>query len=565
MAFDINCVGLIELELGPVIVSLTQIFVSGFPTSSASIHGSDRYSSKAFRLRRFRQNALNVPVVPLCPNFLPIPADPVIRTVRKPKLSEKEIMRIERKTLTLIIASLCGAGSSAIALGQDPTLTSPASSVGRIGDSGLAGRAPQDTIPVDSRPAAFQANGVATDAGLAPTGTGTFYEPTMHEARYSQPSFTPTNYSVGSMDSGSCETSSCNTGACGTSLSSGWLETESILWWGKGIQGIPLAVGGNSPQATPTNVLAGGIDQPTGTNMQVGMRLNTGIWLDDCQNFGLGGRVWGIFSDGTTNTFTNGGNSTAVPFFNTAFGAPALLNVNEAGANPGDGANTGTIQVRSDLDLIASELYARSLLAKSGNSRVDLLTGYTFLRLDNELGLRTQIIDGLNTDIIQNGTVSTLQDNFSTKNQFHGGHIGLSQELKKGRFTFSALGKVAIGNMQQTTNVNGNFAITNTPNPANGNRGLFAQSSNSVTLKRNQFTFLPEAGAKIKYQLGRAEFGVGYTMLLLPSVAMAASQMDQNIDFNGAVNNLPILSPAPKFTSEAFFLHGIDLGLTFQF
>ena len=350
LAFDINCVGLIELELGPVIVSLTQIFVSGFPTSSASIHGSDRYSSKAFRLRRFRQNALNVPVVPLCPNFLPIPADPVIRTVRKPKLSEKEIMRIERKTLTLIIASLCGAGSSAIALGQDPTLTSPASSVGRIGDSGLAGRAPQDTIPVDSRPAAFQANGVATDAGLAPTGTGTFYEPTMHEASYSQPSFTPTNYSVGSMDSGGCETSSCNTGVCGTSSSSGWLETESILWWGKGIQGIPLAVGGNSPQATPTNVLAGGIDQPTGTNMQVGMRLNTGIWLDDCQNFGLGGRVWGIFSDGTTNTFTNGGNSTAVPFFNTAFGAPALLNVNEAGANPGDGANTGTIQVRSDLD-----------------------------------------------------------------------------------------------------------------------------------------------------------------------------------------------------------------------
>ena len=562
LAFDINCVGVMELGLGPVIVRLTQRFVLGFPKSSASIHRSDRHSGKTFRLREDRQNTLNVPVVPLCPNFLPIPADPIMRTVRKPTLSEKEIMRIERKTLTLIIASLCGASSSAIALGQDPTLTSPASSVGRIGDSGLAGRAPQAAVPLDSRPADLQ-DGVATDAGLAPTGT--FYDPTMHEASYSQPSFTQTNYSVGSMDSGSYVTSSRNTGTRGTPSSSGWLETETILWWGKGIQGIPLAVGGTSPQATPANVLAGGIDQPTGTDLQVGMRLNTGIWLDDCQNFGVGGRVWGIFSDGNTTTYTNGGNSTAVPFFNTAFGAPALLNVNEAGAVPADGANTGTIQVRSDLDLIASELYARSLLAKSGNSRVDLLTGYTFLRLDNELGLRTQIIDGLNTNIIQNGTVSTLQDNFSTKNQFHGGHIGLSQELKKGRFTFSALGKVAIGNMQQTTNVNGNFAITNTPNPANGNRGLFAQSSNSEPMKRNQFTFLPEAGAKIKYQLGRAEFGVGYTMLMLPSVAMAASQMDQNIDFNGAINNLPILSPAPKFTSEAFFLHGIDLGLTFQF
>ena len=42
LAFDINCVGVVELELGTVIVSLTQIFVSGFPTSSASIHRSDR-------------------------------------------------------------------------------------------------------------------------------------------------------------------------------------------------------------------------------------------------------------------------------------------------------------------------------------------------------------------------------------------------------------------------------------------------------------------------------------------------------------------------------------------
>lgn len=491
-----------------------------------------------------------------------------MRTVRKPTLSEKEIMRIERKTLTLIIASLCGAGSSTFALGQDPLLTSPASSVGRIGDGGLAGLAPQAAVPFNSRPA-NQVDGVASDAGFAPTGTGTFYDPTMHNASYAQPSyvqpsFSQASYSVGNMSSSSYGTTSCNTGTCGTASSSGWLEVESILWWGKGIQGIPLVVGGNSPSATPTNVLAGGIDQPTGTDMQVGMRLNAGIWLDDCENFGVGGRVWGIFSDGTTTNYTNGGNSTAVPFFNTSFGAPALYNVNEAAVDPAQGANTGTIQVRSNMDLIASELYLRSLLAKSGTSRIDFLTGYTFLRLDSELGLRTQVTDGL-VNLIQNGTVSTTQDNFSTKNQFHGGHIGLSQELIKGRFTFSALGKVALGNMQQSSNVTGNFAITNTPDPVAGNRGLFAQSSNSGPLRRNQFTFMPEAGAKIKYQLGQAEFGVGYTLLVLPNVAMAASQMDPNIDFNGALVNAAILSPASRFTSETFFLHGIDLGLTFRF
>ncbi len=472
-------------------------------------------------------------------------------------------MRINRKKLTLIIASLCGTGSSTIALGQEFITNSPAASVGRIGDGGVAteGSSPVASNSVDSTPAVFQPSSYGDSMSAGQTG-GEYYNPTMQNVSYGMTG----GGTAGGICGGSCGNANCGTsfssgcthGCSGTHGSNGWLESETLLWWGKGIPGVPLVVGGSTPQATPTTVLAGGQDEPLGTNLLVGMRLNVGRWLDCNQNYGVGARGWGILTNGTSQTYINGGNSTGVPFFNSAANAPFIYNVNEA--QPGQGANTGTIQVKNDLDLIATELYGRTLLARTGNGRVDLLGGYTFVRMDSELGLRTQVTDGLTGNLIQNGTITTTQDTFGTKNQFHGGHIGLLQELNKGRFTFSALGKVALGNMDQSSSVSGRYSTANTASPITEPQGLFARNSNIGTITRNQFTFLPEAGAKIKYQLGRAQFGVGYTMLLFPSVAMAGSQVNPVID---PTNFAPV--PPPRLVSETFFIHGLDLGVTFNF
>jgi hypothetical protein len=360
--------------------------------------------------------------------------------------------------------------------------------------------------------------------------------------------------------SGSCNTS-CASGCSSIGASNVWFESETLLWWGKGLTGAPLVVGGNSPTALPTIPLAGGSNNPIGNEMLVGMRLDMGAWLDCNQNFGVGARGFGILTDASTKTYTNGGNSTGVPFFNTTIGAPDtyLINFN-AGGNLG--ANTGTIEVKNDVDLVAGELYGRALLAREGKSRVDLLGGYTFVRLDSELGLRTQYTDGI-INPIQNGTVITTQDTFSTKNQFHGGHIGLLNEISRGRFTFSALGKIALGNVEQTSSVSGSYREVVGNNVVTDSRGLLAQRSNSGVITRNQFTFLPEAGAKMKYQLGRAQLGVGYSLLVFPSVAMAGDQIDRNIDIGG-IAGTPI-APGPKFTTDTFFLHGLDLGITYKF
>ena len=137
-------------------------------------------------------------------------------------------------------------------------------------------------------------------------------------------------------------------------------------------------------------------------------------------------------------------------------------------------------------------------------------------------------------------------------------------EVNKGRFSFTALGKVALGNMNQSTTISGRYTEVSNQASSTEARGLFAQSSNIGTLTRNQFTFLPEAGAKMKYQLGQAQLGIGYTLMVFPSVAMAGGQVDRNVDINPQVVGSPV-SPARGIMNETFFLHGLDLGMTFSF
>ncbi len=480
-----------------------------------------------------------------------------MRTVRKPSLSEKEKMKKTRIRLTLIIASLCGTGSSVNALGQYNSSSGPISSVGRIADGRGQGSATEAALGQDARPAAFRSN-VVTDNGMgeAHSDNGMSY-------------ISDDSSAVGSSEYvasfGSAPSGRSNFYSGVSNSSSGWFESETLLWWAKGMGGGPLVVGGNNPTVNPTNPLAGGPNNPIGNELLVGMRLNLGVWADGNQNFGVGARGWGILTDNSNRNFTNGsggpGTSTGIPFFNTSIGAADTFLVNvSAGVN---GANTGTIQVKSDTDLVAGELYGRALLLREGSSRVDLLGGYTFVRLDSELGLTSRYTDGI-TNATLNGTVITTQDTFGTKNQFHGGHIGLLNEISKGRFTFSAMGKVALGNVHQSTTISGQRTEV-APNLTSSTaaRGLFAQSSNVGTISRDQFTFLPEAGAKMKYQLGRAQLGIGYTMLLFPSVVMAGDQIDRNVDIGNI--GFPMAAPSARLVSNTFFLHGLDLGLTFKF
>jgi len=373
----------------------------------------------------------------------------------------------------------------------------------------------------------------------------------------------------GSCDGYSCGTSSSyGTGSCGGSklgcgLSNmlGWGEVEALLWWGPNSQNPPLVSTGPRGQQT-TAVFAGGINDPLGGQMQTGMRGNFGLWLDQCQTMGVGGRVFGIFSDSNRQTFSSDGSTTlGVPYFNAATGE--LTDYLVALDTQGNGVDTGSVIVDNKTNFFAAEAYGRFLMAKSGASRADLIGGYSFARLDDTIGLQTRSVDGITGGTID-GTVTETNDRFSTKNTFHGGHVGFTTDTSRGRWTLSTLGKVAMGNMNQQARVSGNFSET-PPGGATtrGNIGLLAQNSNIGAEQRNLFTFIPEAGAKLRYCLtSKLKFNVGYTFLFFPDVAMAGGLIDPTLDLSNL--QTPTV-PFPRFSHDTYYLHGLDLGLSYQF
>lgn len=477
-------------------------------------------------------------------------------------------MKTSRKLLSLIIASMCGTSSSAL-VAQEIPQASPIASSGRIGDLGddtlgdgafggdnLGGDNLGDEVSSDPRRGSIRSDD-SEESHSQPEGK---------PVSFRSPAFAIPGSAEGNAVATSCSDpcgSSCSSSGLSTKLGCrGWIETESLLWWGKGLGNSPLILGGTAPDSgSPRFPLIGGQDNPLGTDMLLGMRVTAGKWLDCDQNYGFMGRVFGIVSEGSSETYTNNGNYTGVAYFDTILG-PATYNVNNTPLG-NIGANTGTITVDNDLDLISAEATLRTRLLGENNGRMDLLTGYTFLRLDTAYQLTTQYTDGI-TNPILNGTVFTTQDTFGTKNIFHGGHLGLLSEVSAGRFSFNLLGKVALGNMQQTTSTAGSYSEVPPAGPSfSENRGIFAQNGNIGTISRNRFSFLPEVGGKMKYRLGRGQFGVGYTLLVLPSVAIAPDQIDQNIDFLniGGV----MTAPSSRFTTDTYFLHGIDLGYTLQF
>ncbi|AMV30991.1 hypothetical protein VN12_02670 [Pirellula sp. SH-Sr6A] len=459
-------------------------------------------------------------------------------------------MKINRKTLSLIIASLCGTSASAYAVGQDVPQSSPLASSGRIADNSASG---EGTVGSDPR-----MGNIRSMEPSVPFAQTTNHPVSFQPAEFHVPGTLASHHASSSR---SCESGSgCESMASCGDLGTSWVETEAILWWGKGFTNTPLIMSGNTPGGLPVNVLSGGEDNPVGNEMFAGMRVTAGKWLDCDKNYGLQGRVYGLFGSETSQTFGNTGVSNGVAYFDVNAG-PSFYLVN-LDASP-NGANTGTITESTDLNFIGADASLRTLMIGDSAHRIDLLTGYTFMRLDSGYTLETSVTDGI-TNPIQNGTVIVTRDNFGTKNTFHGGHIGFASDLTSGRFTMSLLGKVALGNMEQRTQTSGFYSETPPNSPAaTEDRGLFAQPQNSGTTSRDRFTFLPEAGAKLKYRLGRGQIGVGYTLLVMPNVALAADQIDTTIDFaniNGVMSR-----PLPRFQTDTYFLHGLDLGYTVQF
>jgi hypothetical protein len=439
----------------------------------------------------------------------------------------------------------------------------------------------KDPAPATSAPASRNASRHIGDAvpAVAESGGPSNLRMAQYDVGMQQLAPAATNYqpNMSAYDMGSgCN--SCGQNYCGTSCGNNcgcssnlWFGAETLLWWGQKRQAPPLLTSsgqGVLPVAgTPgVTTVVGGPDAELDSGLLPGYRVSGGMYFGPEKRVGVSGRVFGIYRNTDTTSLSSDGSTSSIglPFFNTLIGQPDAYLV---AFNNGVPVASGTASVTSKLDLLAAEPSLRLLVSDSCDHRIDLLGGYTYLRLRDSVGISSTSTDTFTGNLIPDGTVFQTNDLFAAENQFHGGHLGLQNTVSRERISLTTLSKVSFGNMHESGFITGSTAVGLPPaTPTVTPGGIYTQQSNIGSFSRDSFAFIPELGVKGGLAIrNNLQLTAGYTFLYVSKVALGGDQINPNIDLSQAQGGAAAIQPAFNFREGSMWFQGIDLGMNWTF
>lgn len=345
--------------------------------------------------------------------------------------------------------------------------------------------------------------------------------------------------------------------------SDSWLSTEFLLWHTQDRESPALVA--TSPSNTfpvlPDAQVAFG-DNLEG-EFSGGFRLDAGKYLTE--NLGVGVRFWilannndSFFADARPDQISMGR-----PFFYPLVGTEDSLTISGIGGNlPSPGNFEGKVAADSAVNMWAAEAYARLRLNCHKNCRIDFLSGYSHLNLDDNLRISSESV------VDTTGQTFEFHDAFETSNQFNGGQLGFEISLTEGRWTFRSMTKVHLGNMNQQVSIDGSHAFYNLGDPVVYTDGGFLAAGNQGEYSRDKFAFIPEANLKLEYSVREnMSLSIGYSFLYFDNVALAGEQVDRIVDPVVLTGPFPpfAANPAFNFKDSGMWVQGLDLGLRWDF
>jgi hypothetical protein len=387
-----------------------------------------------------------------------------------------------------------------------------------------------------------------------------------------------------------------------------WMRADYLMWWTSGSNLPPLVTtspNGTAPaeagvlDATNTSTIFG--SQTVNSGGRSGYRTLVGMWLDPCH-------VWGTEFDylnlgERSNTFDQtsltGDPILARPFFNMQTGVQDRQLVAYANQPSQRDLATGSMWVEAkdyfqsigvslSYNLCSGPSYdewtdscdlgsscatcdvscdTSASAPVSGTRRTDLLIGLRYYNLSDRVAMRENMRNLVNL------YTYGIQDDFSAKNNFYGGEVGLRTRFNRGCWSLDVLTKVALGNNNRTVIVAGQTDATS-PNGSTRvyGAGLLADSTNGGTRVQNTFTMIPQLSLDLGYQVNchwRAY--VGYSVLYWGGVSRAADQISLFVDPrnvpSSSVYNPSGALPFPQAfgATTNFWAHGINTGTEFRF
>ena len=365
-----------------------------------------------------------------------------------------------------------------------------------------------------------------------------------------------------------CDGGWCGFGSC--QCRQFWGRAEYLEWWVRGSNTPPLVT--TSPSGTPVGVagvLPGASvlfgDQRINGQGRSGGRFSLGYWFDNCDTVGVEDTF--LFLGNVHERFdasSDGSPILARPFFNTDSGLQDAVLI----AFPA--VVVGSISVTSDSRVYGNEINMRRALYIDGCRRVDLLAGYRFFQLNEDLRVTTNTTSIATDTPIQVGTRFGIFDSFQTRSQFNGGQLGINWRCYGGCWGLDLLAKVAVGGMTQTVSIDGQTVVTPPQGQTSTSRGgILAQNSNIGQFQRSRFAVLPEFGVNLHRQLNACwKLNIGYSLLIVTNVVRPGDQIDTQLDpnqFPPPATAGPFTFPKFAFNDSDIWLQGINVGLEYNF
>jgi hypothetical protein len=353
-----------------------------------------------------------------------------------------------------------------------------------------------------------------------------------------------------------------------------WLSADYLLWWIKDghvpplVTTSPASSGGILTNAGTVTLF--GPDSSINGPVNSGGQFTAGCWFNEERTLGLEAGYFFLGSRGrnfaASGTGDPGTPTLARPFFNANTGMEDA----EIVAAPGIAAGQVTVNTSSRLQ--GAQANALCNLCCGCGYRIDLLTGFRYLGLNEGVGV-TEDITVLPTGPLPGGTQFHVNDGFATSNRFYGGQVGARGEVDFGRLFANFTGLVALGSSQEIVDITGSTRITTAAGAVTtANGGLLALPTNIGHYGHTRFGVVPTGSLNLGYRVtDHLRASVGYTFLYWSNVARPGDQIDRVVNpvalptSMGAGGASGPARPSFLLRDTDFWAQGVSFGLEFRY
>lgn len=347
-----------------------------------------------------------------------------------------------------------------------------------------------------------------------------------------------------------------------------FVSVDYLLWWMKPVcLKVPTLTAGS-----PADSIPGAIDQPN-TRLLVGSSR-----FEFNGTSGIRPRIGLLSEDGVFGIEAEGfvlATAASHSGYTTQAGSPATYlpyvapnGTNQALPFSTPGVVNGSVSAIGTSRLWGAETNAvANILANDyGCHRVQLgvLAGFRYLELNDEIVLRNVQALASNPAVTAYG-----QSSLATRNQFYGVQLGQRLDVTGSRGSFSAYGKLAVGETNLGSNFSGTPLAGNPVQPGLIPGPIQVLPSNAGQHSVYRLSLVPEIGTTMRFAVtDRTTLSLGYSLIYWNRILCPGDLMDPRVNPTQLPFRGPVTGPAlPALGSihTDYFTQGINAGFEVRF